>query len=205
MRVAFLDRDGTQVKVSRTQYLRANHPEVTAYYMEAWTSFGGQIRRDLLTADAFAGTRRIPNHADVPPTRGNERLEITHVIENGMPFGLRNMLVPAFVLRWLIRLGYFPPFVVRRDLALTYQNEHTLADTYYQIVADRYIQKNVTVHVTFHPDRPPVLPNGVLKCQLIRRNGMETLAFNTGAQNGEFMYRFSRLRNEKVRIPFQFA
>jgi hypothetical protein len=204
MRVEFLDHTGADVQVSRTQYLRANQPDVTAYYMEASTSFGGTIPRDRITHGAFVGRRAIRDHVDIPPTSGDTRLEIAHVFDDAMPFGLVNVLVPEFLLRFLVaRIRIQPRFVVRREIAIHYVNEHGKNDTYYQATADRYVQRNVKVSVKFHPGRLPRIQKGVLEAQLIRRNGIERI-YSSVRGDATYEYGFRRLKNERVRIPFRF-
>jgi hypothetical protein len=94
LRFEFLDAVGKDLLISRVQYLYANQPDLTAYYMETWTDFGGTIPKDRVIANARAGNVPIPNHVDIPPTVSTGRLELTHVFDNKMPFTVWNMLIP---------------------------------------------------------------------------------------------------------------
>jgi hypothetical protein len=204
LRVEFLDATGADVKLTRTQYLRANHPNVTAYYTLMSALFGGTIPRHLVVVSAFAGNKHIPNHANIPPTSGEARLEIAHVFDQGMPFGLANILIPEFILRWIVlHTSFKPAFVVRRGITTHFKDEHVLNDTYYEATADRYTQRHVKVIIKFDGRRPPNLTDGVLEGQLLKRRGVEVIYFTaTGAETHECFFR--RLQNETVRIRFKF-
>ena len=57
--VEFMDETGADVRIFRTQYLRANHEGVTAYFMEVWAAFGGTVPREQINVDAFIGSNQI--------------------------------------------------------------------------------------------------------------------------------------------------
>lgn len=204
LRLDFLDPRGENLKVSRTQYLRANQPNVTAYYTATSTDFGGTIPRDRVSYNAFVGDKQINNRIDIPPTVGASRLEITHIFDDGMPFKIWNVLIPEFVLRFIVRHDIAKlNFIVRRDLSWYFLNEHVLSNTYYEATAERYVQKNVKIVITFHPARPCQLSGGILMASIVKRSGMKQCPFRTtGAYCHE--YTFKKLQNEKVHVPLRF-
>jgi hypothetical protein len=205
LRVEFLDADGTDVRLSRIQYLRANHPNVTAYYMEFSTQFGGTIPQNTLQLDAVAGTNvRLRNHPDIPPTVSNTRLEVSHIFDDGMPFTIWNMLIPEFILRIIVRNNWrIPKFVVRREVSIHVAEEHKKNDTYYQATVERYRQRDVKLTITFNQRRRCRLTGGVLEAQLLKPSGVEPIFFK-GLGGDSYQATFRKLQNVRVRVPFKF-
>lgn len=73
----FRDDTGENVLLHNTQYLRANHPKVTAYYTYVSTEFGGTIPRDRIRMLSFSGEDQFINsHIQISPTPSNNSAEI---------------------------------------------------------------------------------------------------------------------------------
>jgi len=208
MRIDFIDPKGAEVRVVRTQYFRANNPNVTAYYAEASAGFGGRLPKDKIHWEASVGKRNrlILNRVHIPPTQGDTKLEIEHIFTEGMPFGIGNVLIPEFILRYLLSKNIQPSFIVRRGLTTVYLDEHILDDTYFQLTAERYIHRNVTIDIVFNRERLPKDLKEVgnrLEGQMLRRGGIESV-YSEAKYDYHHQFYFKRLCNEKVRIPFKF-
>lgn len=204
-RLEFLTSDGSDVQVVRTQWLRANRYNVTAYFSNAAANFGGTIPKNKIVGSAYLGNNVFDSALDVAPTPGESKAELEHRFIHELPFSLWFALIPDFTLRLFagIKPSILPNFIVKRSSTVHYINEHNKNETYFQLTAEKYSHYNIHIKLIFHPSRLPRLRNGELEAARIQLNGVEPIMFSSITQN-QYEGSINKMHNESIRVPLHF-
>jgi hypothetical protein len=158
--------------LSRNQLLRANQPNVTAYFSRHGPSApNGSVPMDRIRADAFCRDWDCANEVELRQI--GQTVELLHIFDSGLPFRWYMPLIPAWILnRDPARL--FPwvgRYIVRRSDEVHYQNEFGGPQPIMEFTqAGRYQHFNLTIRIHFLEVPADfkvrgIKNNGVLKLQ----------------------------------------
>lgn len=162
--------DGSRVRIEREQALRANQPEVSAYFMQCRpTSENGRIPEASISGSVYCGNL---NYQDRLELHGNDArgFEVMHLFGAALPFAWYMPLIPI----WLLNrepdklFGSFKKKIPVRRMSVTYLNEFNVAKPAINFMASIYTQHNISVH--FHVPAETRLNN--LRARRIKTNGV---------------------------------
>ena len=178
MKVTFGD-DGAAL-IDREQLLRANQPNVTAYFTSHSPSApNGSLLRDRMTASVYCHGWGVKDELEL---RGNEKkLEALHIFDKPLPYAWYMPLIPSFILnRDPSRLPKFlRKYVIVRKNEVYYLNEFNVPDPVMNFVpAGRYQHFNLTVELQF----PHGIPNN-FRAREIKNNGVTDIQPQQTANN----------------------
>jgi hypothetical protein len=90
--------DGSRVRIEREQALRANQPEVSAYFMQCRpTSENGRIPEASISGSVYCGNLNYQDRLDL---HGNDArgFEVMHLFGAALPFAWYMPLIPVWLL-----------------------------------------------------------------------------------------------------------
>ena len=160
-----------QALMKRKQLLRANQPNVTAYFnSHGATASKGSISRDKIRGSVYC---QDWNTNDSLELRGTEKkLEVLHIFSNPLPYAWYMPLVPTWILnRDPQRLfKYLRKYVVTRESEVQYENEFADDPVMNFTSAGRYQHFNLSIMLEFERSLPKNF-----KVREIRNNGVTDL------------------------------
>lgn len=196
--IYFENPDGSSVRIDREQYLRANQPEVTAYYVSCRpTSPNGRIAEDSINCSVYCDGNNFQNDLDLhgTETRG---FEVMHSFGRPLPYASYMPFIPRWILNReperLFRL--FRSKVVVRRMSLTYVNEFNVPKPSMSFIAATYPHYNITISIHF----PPNHNNRNLRARRIKTNGVVEMQWRR-RENVCHIF-IDRLENETLRITW---
>ena len=197
--------DHSKYKVFTEQYLRANRPDVSAYYNKVVPSPNGEIFENISTSiDGYGGTV-IEQEPDSPLRIGTVKSgwDCIQVFKQPLPFPFYAPLVPSFMLAKqepqrmssLLR-----QMVVRRTTTVNFKDDPDIRLQYHQIVSQRYPHRNITIILEL-PDSAVINQDKVIGRHR-RENAVyrETVDWTSGNTCRVF---FKRIRNETAGIYWE--
>lgn len=142
--------DHSKYKVFTEQYLRANRPDVSAYYNKFVPSPNGEVFKNISTSIDGYGRTVIEQEPDSPLQIGTKKSgwDCIQVFKQPLPYPFYAPLVPSFMLAkqepqrmssLLRRL------VVRRTTTVDFKDDPNIRIRYHQIVSQRYPHRNITI------------------------------------------------------------
>ncbi len=145
--------DHSKYTVFTEQYLRANRPDVSAYYNNFSPSPNGEVLANISTSiDGYCGTV-IEQEPESPLQIGTEKSgwDCIQVFKQPLPYPFYAPLVPSFMLvkqepqrmSSLLRR-----MVVRRTTTVNFKDDPNIKPQYHLITAQRYPQRNITIILT---------------------------------------------------------
>lgn len=197
--------DHSKYTVFTEQYLRANRPEVSAYYCNVLPSPNGEVFANISTSIGGYGRTVIEQEFDSPLKIGTERSgwDYIQVFKQSLPYPFYAPLVPSFMLAkqepqrmsWLLRR-----MVVRRTTTVHFKDDLNVGIQYHQIFSQRYPQRNITIILEF-PDGVVIDQDKIIarhrKENAIYRETVDWISGNTCR-----VY-FKRMRREMVGIYWE--
>lgn len=200
----FEDADGVTVTSQRKQVIRANHPNVTAYYTEVSPSRGGIIRKEEINfwLDRFDGQVAEEMHK-----YGREDVgwECIQMFARPLPYKWYLPLLPESLL--LIKPQYLPRFIRRliviRHGNVTYRNEFNRPDPFHQFRSIRYTHKRISIELHFHEQNMPSYDD--ILAHRISSNGVLSEKVTRQQKEGRKYFRIEvdRLINERLRVSWK--
>jgi hypothetical protein len=133
IRVYFDDSAGDHVRIVREQKLRANTPNITAYFMGVSADYGGSIPRNSITQQASC---KRPGLTSGLQLIGSETSwEIIQLSRPSLPYRWYSTLFPEWYLRFTVNLpaNFLPSFVVTREISTLWINEYNKPEAQYHL------------------------------------------------------------------------
>src|SRR5665213_1296336 len=189
--------DGSRVRIAREQALRANQPNVTAYFMTARpTTQTGRMPEDGISGNVFCGDTDYNDRLDL---HGDERrgFEIIHLFGQSLPYAWYMPLIPIWLLnRDPQRLFWFlKNKVVVRRISTTYEDEHNIPRPSMSFSATIYPQHNFEISMRCPAGH--LLTN--IQAMRIKNNGIVDVRARQQT-DGTFVLFIDRLQNETLRV-----
>jgi hypothetical protein len=200
----FSEPDRSVVRVEREQRLRANRPDVTAYYMTMKPDPGGKINKKDIECWISPKNAKISDSV-VPIGSPEAGWECMHCFEPHLPYAWYSPVIPQFVMR--NSRASLPKFVrkliIVQRVKTIYREDFNREEPSFNVTSTRYRQRNVTVDIFFHEDRTPVADQIV--AQRIRANGVQNEEIERRRKDGKDYFRVyvGKLYDERVRIAWK--
>ncbi len=201
-----VDRDDhSKYTVFTEQYLRANRPEVSAYYNNFSPSPNGEVFRNISTSiDGYGGTV-IEQEPDSPLQVGTEKSgwDCIQVFEQPLPYPFYAPLVPSFMLakQEPQRMSaLLKRMVVRRTTTVHFKDDVNVKTRYQTISARRYPQRDITISLAF-PDNASIKKNKVI-ARHRKQNAVSIETVDWTSSNTCKVF-FKRIRNETAGIYWE--
>jgi hypothetical protein len=195
--LVFLEDDGSVVEINREQLLRANRPDVSAYYSRHLPEYG-RIPEHGISSYVFS-SYYTDLDCDTELSKDGNGYEALQLFRPNLPNSWYMPLVPVRI----INREYedLPKFirkniVVRRQ-RVRYENEYNVPKPTAEVVAQAYVQMNFTVILRFKDRIPPDL-----KIRRIQNAGVVTVHYDSNTQTNVVQVRITRLKNETLRITW---
>jgi hypothetical protein len=198
--VTFLSGDFSEVHIYREQLLRANQPNVTAYFSSHTPSGRGQIPHAQITAAAYCDKAGFQSDFEIFGEDG-KKAELFHMFLDGLPYKWYMPLIPI----WFLNNEYnkLPRFLrknlVSRTNKVIYINEFNVEKPVidFAFITGRYHQHNITINLSFpHTPRP-----ASLRVMRIKNNGVIKISPQIKA-NGDVLIHSHTIRMETIRITW---
>ncbi len=196
--IEFINPDGSQVRIVRTQVLRANRPDVTAYYSKhAPNSPTGRIPKAEISSSAHCQDRTIQQELE-KSGRENATLELTHLFKPSIPYYWYILLIPSSIItkRYDDMSVFLKRRMVKRTLAMTIYNEYNCDEPFVAFTALNYPQRNVHVKVHFGTGSSCT----DIKARRIKVNGVITVPVDNA--DGCYVH-VQHLYNETLKISWK--
>lgn len=197
--VRFKSNDGSLVEIQREQLLRANQPDVTAYFSKHVPGqTNGTVPFDRITASAFCESRNL---ADTFEVYGEEhrQAEVIHKFGQSLPYAWFMPLVP----NWFLNRDYnripkfFRKYVVVRRITVFYANEYNVPKPVMDFnVINLYRHFNMYVNINFNGMGYPA----AFAARRIKHNGIVDVPIER--ENNTARIRLDRVRAETLRITW---
>ena len=143
------DRTDNKITVTRKQIIRSRHPNVTTIHTKSTPSYGGEIPKDGVRGGLENDPCNLTNSLEKigSPKAG---WDCMHMVQPSLPFPWYTYFIPDFMVAqppWDRRSKVIRKCAVQRRMRVIYLDpENSDSDEqYYQIIADRYLQKNLTL------------------------------------------------------------
>lgn len=196
--IKFHDADGKHVSFNRTQLLRANAPNVTAYLFQispstpAGTCPGTEIFVDTF-CDNLGFVSTIDKHGS-----DASGYEVIHEFGRSLPYRWYMPLIPSFLLKRDRK--YMATFIrsniVKRTQTNVYLNEFNVPNPVIDFTAATYPQHNIEINIHFSERRP-----SNIKVRRIQNRGVVSIPVeNSGTTS--IKASLERLQNETLRISW---
>ena len=198
--VHFEAHDGSRVRISREQALRANQPKVTAIFMNSRPSTpNGRIIKTSIQGEVYCGDNsNFPGRIQTHGTE-DKGFEIIQMFGRPLPYTWYLPLIPMWFLnadpRKLSHL--LRGSVVARSLSFIYENEFNGVEPYMSFIAATYPQHNVEIVLHCQPGHD--LRN--IQVIRIKNNGVVEEKFRSQGEGVQSLY-IDRLQNETLRITW---
>ena len=194
----FEKSDGSYVHVFREQTVRANQPNVKAYYTTMTPRWGGTIARSTIESGLSNETKKIFSSSDVT---GHEATgwQLVQTFDPAVPYTPFFPFIPRFLFKENNR--YFQKYVLKRHSRCYYENDFIDPDPYFSLKAERYTHHEVEIILQFDVNAVP--PAVAMKAQLIDRHGVSDVAVRPTAKGNEYMIRVLNLRHDELRISWK--
>ena len=195
----FVQPDGSDVHVFRNQILRANRPNVTAYFGTLTPRPGGRIDKDSIDCDVVGENANVTSTFDA---LGDEDTgwEIVQKFSPRIPYTSFFPFIPN-----LIHFGntahYFDKLILRKFSECHYINDLNTEYPEFNLKALRYTHHRVLIELEFHENNIPS-PDSI-QAQLFGRNGVRNITPIRTPQPKVFRVEVSDLRQDRLRITWK--
>jgi hypothetical protein len=199
VQVRFMDEFGERVELHREQLLRANQPDVTAYFSTHSPTSGGHVPHDQITASVYCESCNLNDRIEVTGSETG-KTELVHVFGTPLPYRWYMPLIPA----WALNQEYsrLPKFI--RRYVVIRRNKIVYCDEYlgpkpvmsFSSTSGRYHQFNMQLEVAFHGPVPDSL-----KIMRIKNNGVIDVHSERRPDNS-VVVRLDKMRTETLRISW---
>ena len=195
----FLKPDGSKVHVFRNQVLRANHPNVTAYYATMTPRWGGRISTKSINCELFGDNSKVISTFD---QIGEETTgwEIVQKFNPSIPYTPFFPFIPNF-LYYSDNFNLLDRLVVKKSSECNYIDDLNTDSPEFNLKAMRYTHQKVEIKLLFMKGGVPV--PGSIQAQLIQRNGVRDLTPEKTEQPTEFIVKVSDLRQDRLRVTWK--
>jgi hypothetical protein len=197
--VSFNNADGSEVEIYREQLLRANEPNVTAYFSAHEASGNGTVPSDRIGVSASCDHAEFDQSFELFVQGG--KTELFHKFTKGLPYKWYMPLMPIWILnRDYRRLPWFlRKYVVTRTNSVVYINEYNVEKPIMDFAAGsgRYHQYNTLIRLNF---KDMVADN--VRVMRIKNSGVTDVKKDKQA-NGTVVIWIETIRMETIRITWQ--
>lgn len=145
----FESADGSRVSINRTQTLRANQPNVTAFYGHHRPD-NGSIPKGGIEANIFCQSCNTSSYLEIFG-REDSGLEIMQVFDEPLPYSWFVPLIPVSLLnkKYDDLPNFFKRRLVKRTLKFVYVGEFNVTDPVMRFASGTYPQKCVRFSLEF--------------------------------------------------------
>lgn len=183
--IYFEKEDGSKVRMTRKQKVRANHPNVSAYFTTIDAGRHGTVPPGEVSGWARTH-KREPLNAKLEILGDEKKCDIIQICEPSFPFNWSLDLLPDFLRRDFIE----------REITTVHYGCFQEEEDYYEVLTDRYPNTAVTINVHFDPNRKPKEVRG----QRIKANGVISTPSVMTDDRGTELYTVSFLNSTKERL-----
>lgn len=190
--------DGSKVYVFREQTIRANHPNVKAYYTTMTPRWGGTIDRNTIKSDLSNNTEKISSSSDVT---GHEATgwQLVQTFNPEIPYTPIFPFIPRFLFKEENR--FFRKYVLKRYSKCYYSNDFIAPDPYFSLKAERYTHHQVEIRLEFAANAVP--PSKSMKAQLIDRHGVSDVKVSPTKNENVYLVNVFNLKHDELRISWK--
>lgn len=198
--IDFIKNDGSEVRVRRTQLLRANQLNVSAYFMKASaTSPSGRIPKANIHAQIYCDDRNFNSSLRIFG-RESGQLNIFHRFGGALPYSWYLCLIPAVLMNHDHDKmpSFFRRRIAQRKFEHVYIDEYNVEFPCIAFTAEKYPQKNLSITIDFNGLNPKDIEVWRVKNNVV-------IDMNYKKENGSDVVKIfvSKLQEETIRIMWK--